>query len=166
MGYYAQAQLFGPVMVRYGLDEAAVGLMMSKEVMAYALTALLLAGPVTRFSRARIALLGAAIVFISNVIAGYTENFEVLSVARLAAGFGAGMIGAAGTAAAASSINPQRFFAIISVSWGVVAAIPPILTESGGRFTDWKGTATASGGDGVGTNGRLHDATLELLRDG
>ena len=127
MGYYAQAQLFGPVMERYGLDEAAVGLMMSKEVMAYALTALLLAGPVTRFSRARIALLGGAIVFLSNVIAGYTDNFEVLRIARLAAGFGAGMIGAAGTAAAASSVNPQRVFAIVSVSWGVIAAIPPIL---------------------------------------
>ena len=127
MGYYAQAQLFGPVMERYGLDEAAVGLMMSKEVMAYALTALLLAGPVTRYPRAWIALSGAAIVFLSNVIAGYTDNFEVLRVARLAAGFGAGMIGAAGTAAAASSVNPQRVFAIVSVSWGVVAAIPPIL---------------------------------------
>ena len=127
MGYYAQAQLFGPVMERYGLDEAAVGLMMSKEVMAYALTALLLAGPVTRFPRSGIALLGGAIVFVSNVIAGFTDSFEVLRVARLAAGFGAGMIGAAGTAAAASSVNPQRVFAIVSVSWGVVAAIPPIL---------------------------------------
>ena len=127
MGYYAQTQLFGPVMERYGLDEAAVGLMMSKEVMAYALTALLLAGPVTRFSRAKIALLGGAILFLSNIIAGYTDNFEVLRIARLAAGFGAGMIGAAGTAAAASSINPQRVFAIVSVCWGVVAPIPPIL---------------------------------------
>lgn len=127
MGYYAQTQLFGPVMERYGLDESAVGLMMSKEIMAYALTALLLAGPVTRFPRATIALIGAAVVFVCNVIAGYTEDFEVLSIARLAAGFGAGMIGAAGTAAAASSINPQRAFAIVSVSWGVVATIPPIL---------------------------------------
>ena len=127
MGYYAQAQLFGPIMERYGMDEAAVGLMMSKEVMAYALTALLLAGPVTRFPRAKIALLGGAIVFLSNVVAGYSDNFEVLRVARLGAGFGAGMIGAAGTAAAASSVNPQRVFAIVSVSWGIIAAIPPIL---------------------------------------
>ena len=113
MGYYAQAQLFGPVMERYGLDEAAVGLMMSNEVMAYALTALLLAGPVTRFPRARIALLGAGILFLGNIVAGYTDSFEVLRIARLAAGFGAGMVGAAGTAAAASSSNPQRAFAII-----------------------------------------------------
>ncbi len=127
MGYYAQAQLFGPVMDRYGLDEAAVGLMMSNEVMAYALTALFLAGPVSRFPRARIALTGAAIVFLSNIVAGYTDNFEVLRFARLAAGFGGGMIGAAGTAAAASSLNPQRMFAVVSVCWGLVAVAPPIL---------------------------------------
>ncbi|SMP77033.1 histidinol-phosphate phosphatase [Neorhodopirellula lusitana] len=45
-----------------------------------------------------------------------------------------------------------------------VAAMVPILTEAGGRFTDWKGTATVRGGDGVGTNGKLHAAVLELLK--
>ncbi len=44
-----------------------------------------------------------------------------------------------------------------------VAAILPILFEAGGRFTDWKGTATVRGGDGVGTNGHLHDAVLAKL---
>ena len=44
-----------------------------------------------------------------------------------------------------------------------VAAILPILQEAGGRFTDWKGNATTRGGDGVGTNGRLHDAVLAKL---
>ena len=36
--------------------------------------------------------------------------------------------------------------------------------EAGGQFTDWKGNATTRGGDGVGTNGHLHEATLALLR--
>jgi histidinol phosphatase-like enzyme (inositol monophosphatase family) len=45
-----------------------------------------------------------------------------------------------------------------------VAAILPILTEAGGKFTDWKGEATIRGGDGVGTNGQLHQAVLDLLR--
>jgi Archaeal fructose-1,6-bisphosphatase and related enzymes of inositol monophosphatase family len=44
-----------------------------------------------------------------------------------------------------------------------VAAIPPIIHESGGRFTDWTGspgiTTTA-----VATNGPLHDEILRLLR--
>ncbi|TWU59423.1 Histidinol-phosphatase [Rubripirellula tenax] len=44
-----------------------------------------------------------------------------------------------------------------------VAAILPIVVEAGGRFTDWKGVETCRGGDGVGTNGRLHDTVMNLL---
>lgn len=44
-----------------------------------------------------------------------------------------------------------------------VAAILPVVVEAGGEFTDWKGNPTSRGGDGVGTNGKLHRATLELL---
>ncbi|QDV46892.1 Histidinol-phosphatase [Stieleria neptunia] len=44
-----------------------------------------------------------------------------------------------------------------------VAAILPVMVESGGRFTDWKGVATVRGGDGLGTNGSLHDAVRQIL---
>lgn len=45
-----------------------------------------------------------------------------------------------------------------------VAAILPILTEAGGRFTDWKGAATVRGGDGIGTGGgELHDEVLDIM---
>ena len=44
-----------------------------------------------------------------------------------------------------------------------VAAILPVVVEAGGQFTDWKGNPTTRGGDGVGTNGALHQATLALL---
>lgn len=44
-----------------------------------------------------------------------------------------------------------------------VAAILPVVTEAGGRFTSWKGEATVRGGDGVGTNGLLHEAVLAQL---
>jgi histidinol-phosphatase len=45
-----------------------------------------------------------------------------------------------------------------------VGPMPVILAEAGGRFTDLDGSATISGGSGLGTNGRLHDVLLELLR--
>jgi histidinol-phosphatase len=44
------------------------------------------------------------------------------------------------------------------------AALLPILDESGGRFTDWRGQARIDGGDAVSTNGHLHDTVLDLLR--
>jgi histidinol-phosphatase len=45
-----------------------------------------------------------------------------------------------------------------------MAAVQVIVDESGGRFTDLHGHATANGGSGVSTNGLLHDAVLEALR--
>lgn len=45
-----------------------------------------------------------------------------------------------------------------------VAPILPILEEAGGTFTDWKGESTIRGGDGVGTNGHLHDEVLQFLQ--
>jgi len=44
------------------------------------------------------------------------------------------------------------------------AALVPILDESRGRFTDWRGQSRIDGGDAVSTNGALHDAVLDLLR--
>jgi len=44
------------------------------------------------------------------------------------------------------------------------APLLPILAEAGGRFTDWNGRATIRGGDGIGSNGRLHEQVLALLR--
>ncbi|OUT57320.1 MAG: histidinol-phosphatase [Rhodopirellula sp. TMED11] len=44
-----------------------------------------------------------------------------------------------------------------------VAAMLPIVQEAGGRFTDWKGNSTVRGGDGVGSNGLLHQSALDLL---
>ncbi len=44
------------------------------------------------------------------------------------------------------------------------AALLPILDESGGRFTDWRGQPRIDGGDAISTNRLLHDAVLDLLR--
>jgi histidinol phosphatase-like enzyme (inositol monophosphatase family) len=43
------------------------------------------------------------------------------------------------------------------------APLLPIITEAGGRFTDWTGKPTIRGGDAVATNGRLHGEVLALL---
>lgn len=45
-----------------------------------------------------------------------------------------------------------------------MAAVQIIVDESGGRFTDLRGNPTPDGGDGLSTNGALHDAVLGSLR--
>ena len=44
-----------------------------------------------------------------------------------------------------------------------LAAMPVIIGEAGGRFTDYAGADRADGGNGVATNGRIHDDVLALL---
>ncbi len=43
------------------------------------------------------------------------------------------------------------------------AALQPIITEAGGVFTDWRGRATAFGGDTIATNGALDAEVRRLL---
>ena len=50
-----------------------------------------------------------------------------------------------------------------SVKLWDLAAPMLIVQEAGGRFTDFTGTATAAGGDGIASNGLLHDVALATL---
>jgi len=45
-----------------------------------------------------------------------------------------------------------------------VAGLQVIVEEAGGRFTDWDGKRTIDRPDVLATNGRVHDAALEILR--
>jgi histidinol-phosphatase len=45
-----------------------------------------------------------------------------------------------------------------------IAAMPVILREAGGEFTDVEGQSGFAHGSGLGTNGHLHERLLELLR--
>ncbi|USQ78838.1 inositol monophosphatase family protein [Ornithinimicrobium faecis] len=47
-----------------------------------------------------------------------------------------------------------------------MAALAPIVTEAGGRFSDLDGTDGPFGSSGVSSNGVLHDGMLSLLNDG
>lgn len=49
-----------------------------------------------------------------------------------------------------------------AATWDV-AAMPVIIGEAGGRFTDYTGAVRIDGGNGVATNGRIHDEVLALL---
>jgi predicted MFS family arabinose efflux permease len=147
MSYYAQAQMLGPLMSNYDLGEIDVGLMFTQELTVYALAALFVAGPLSRVSRVKAAAVGGLVLITANLISASTESFEVLRVTRLLAGFAGGLIGAAGTASAASSLNPQRIFAIVGVSWGLIAAIQlmvvPYLTVPYGAAGGYYGMAGA-----------------------
>jgi histidinol-phosphatase len=43
------------------------------------------------------------------------------------------------------------------------AAVLPIIEEAGGKFTDWKGSPTIAGGEGIASNGLVHDEVLQFV---
>lgn len=45
-----------------------------------------------------------------------------------------------------------------------VAAVMPVIEEAGGRYTDWQGLPSIQTGNGVGSNSRVHDQVLAMLR--
>lgn len=45
-----------------------------------------------------------------------------------------------------------------------IAAVIPLVEEAGGKFTDWTGKQSIQQPDALATNGRLHDASLAILK--
>jgi histidinol-phosphatase len=50
----------------------------------------------------------------------------------------------------------------IAAVWDM-AALLVIVEEAGGRLTDFGGVARADGGNGLATNGLVHEAVLEIV---
>jgi histidinol-phosphatase len=50
----------------------------------------------------------------------------------------------------------------VMAAWDAAALIP-ILQEAGGAFTDWNGDVRFDGGNGIGSNGWLHEEILSIL---
>ncbi|HYZ81794.1 MAG TPA: histidinol-phosphatase [Solirubrobacteraceae bacterium] len=50
-----------------------------------------------------------------------------------------------------------------AVSIWDVAAPMVIVSEAGGRFSDFAGASTAAGGSGIGTNGLVHEAARQVI---
>ena len=142
LSLYAQPQLLGPIMRDYGLGEEAVGWLFSVENAALALTIVAAAGPLARLSRMRVAIAGALLACAANAASPFMGSYESLLLTRWLAGMGSGLIGAAGTAAAASARNPERVFAIVIVTSQLIWAVEPTaipyatvpFSASGGFF--------------------------------
>jgi DHA1 family inner membrane transport protein len=135
LGMYAQPQLLESIMADHGTLEGAVGQMFSFENGSFFITLLLASGPIASMSRARTALTGILVLVVGNIASAYAGSFDALLMARIITGIGAGLISAAGTAAAASSRQPERVFAIITVLHNIILSaefkiIPYVKTET------------------------------------
>jgi predicted MFS family arabinose efflux permease len=129
LSYNALPQLLDPIMVAFDRSDEVVTRMYGYELFVFAIVALAAAGPLARFSRVLVALLGGTVAVAAGITSALTDSYSVLVVCRIMLGAGGALAGAAGTAAAASSRDPERVYAVVMIVSQVVLALVPALLE-------------------------------------
>ena len=129
LSYNALPQLLDPIKVAFDRSDEVVTRMYGYELFFYAIVALAAAGPLARFSRVFVALLGGSVAVAAGIVSALTDSYSVLVVCRIMLGAGGALAGAAGTAAAASSRDPERVYAVVMIASQVVLAFVPALLE-------------------------------------
>ena len=129
LSYNALPQLLEPIKETFGQSDEVVGRLYGYELFVFAVVALVAAWPLAFLSRVRVALLGGTLAVTAGVVSSATDSYSVLVVCRLVLGMGGALVGAAGTAAAASSANPERAYALVMIFSTVVLAAEPALLE-------------------------------------
>jgi predicted MFS family arabinose efflux permease len=127
--YYALPQLLDPIKVAFDRSDEVVTRMYGYELFVFAIVALAAAGPLSRFSRVAVALLGGSVAVAAGIVSALTDSYSVLVVCRIMLGAGGALAGAAGTAAAASSRDPERVYAVVIIASQVVLALEPAWLE-------------------------------------
>jgi predicted MFS family arabinose efflux permease len=127
MSYYALPQLLDPIKVAFDRSDEVVTRLYGYELFVFAIVALAAAGPLARVSRVFVALLGGSIAVAAGIVSALTDSYSVLVVCRIMLGAGGALAGAAGTAAAASSRDPERVYAVVVIVSQVALALVPAL---------------------------------------
>jgi len=127
--FYALPQLLDPIKVAFDRSDEVVTRMYGYELFVFAIVALAAAGPLARFSRVFVALLGGSVAVAAGIASALTDSYSVLVVCRIMVGAGGALAGAAGTAAAASARDPERVYAVVIVVSQVALALEPAWLE-------------------------------------
>ncbi len=105
-----------------GFGEERAAWLSSSELLASAVAAIAISGWLTRRSRRATAGLGLGLVVVAQLLSMAHLDFVPLLLMRAMAGFGAGLAGAAATAVAAGTRNPERVFAAASFVTALLGA--------------------------------------------
>jgi predicted MFS family arabinose efflux permease len=106
-----------------GFGEGRAAWLSSGELLASALAAIAVAGWLTRRSRTATAVFGLGLVVVAQLLSMLQFEFAPFLALRALAGLGAGLAGAASTAAAAGTENPERVVAGASFVTALLGAI-------------------------------------------
>jgi predicted MFS family arabinose efflux permease len=113
------------------ISTAAGGLLVTVELLAYALTNILLAPIIGRMSTRRIAQIGTLLVIGADLLSALTANLPIFTLARGIAGIGFGIVFACANVAGATAKSPERAYAVgLGVSILFYAVLPTLLAYS------------------------------------
>lgn len=102
--------LVGALVDELGFSLADAGFVVTTELSTLALTAFLVSPFMGSLPRHRLAVAGALIAVVANLVSAYGATFSVVALARGFAGFGCGLALAAGNAAVSSSADPEGLY--------------------------------------------------------
>lgn len=128
--------LTGALLDHLNVNEAQAGALGTIEMLSVSLAAFVAASWAGKISYAKLALAGAVIATAGQFLSAYTGHLHALTALRIMAGAGFGFAYAAGTMAAASTLNPDRVlgYANAIALIAVVLYLPGlalIITSSG-----------------------------------
>jgi predicted MFS family arabinose efflux permease len=136
LGIDVAPQVLAAIEDELRISELSAGLAVSTELGALAAASILFARRVARGSRARFALVGAALFCAAQALAGGVNAYGALLATRAVAGLGAGLVAAGAMAAAAGARDPERLFAqvtLVRVLFGasVLTGLPVVRAQLG-----------------------------------
>lgn len=100
--------MISAVMTDLGLNEAEAGLMLSAEFMSMMIASLLVAPFMGRLPRKTLALTGAVLAILGNVVSAKIADPAILTMFRCLVGFGCGLAFACGNAAVSNARDPDN----------------------------------------------------------
>lgn len=115
LGGNMQPLVIGALIDGLGMEAGSAGLLSSMELTAVALAAFILAPRMAAIPRRTVILAGAALAALGYAGSMRVQSFGALSVYRVIAGTGAGMVLAVGNATVSACRQPDRIFAQMTV---------------------------------------------------
>ncbi len=115
LSYAALPFLMGSTMESLDLSESNAGILYSLEFITAAISSLILAPRTGRIKRKNIALIGASIVVLGNLVSALWCSFEFLLIVRPLIGIGAGLALACGNATISNAKSPARIAGMMNI---------------------------------------------------
>ena len=127
--------LVGGLIDSLGLSEVQAGALVTLEICAVAVTAMLVAPFMTRLSAVRMAQAGVLLALAMQFASILLDSFWMLVPARLATGVGEGLALAGATATVAAALNPDRVYGYSLAGFMALSVVLiPVLAETLGQL--------------------------------